>query len=185
MLVQGTYADFRPPVSCDRDDSVTHRELLELRFVYRRPSEPGVLSLEVRNDASTAAVIDAGVMLANGASQYVSAITMSLRDSAGVESEGSSLDPAGVAGRLDPLILCLPPGASTRLPLRLARYLFHRVGSASAVNLVGGERYTVRARLTARRPPASELNLDVKGLATLSYWTGTATSNGVTSGLSP
>jgi hypothetical protein len=140
-------------------------------------ADPEVLSLEVRNDTGVGALVDIGVMLANGTGQYPRNLTLLLRDSSGRESEGSSLDPGGVAGRLDPLVLALPPGASTRLPLRVSRYLFRGIGTSNVTSFAPGQRYAVRVKLTARQPSASELNLDVKGLASLAYWTGSAISN--------
>ena len=52
-------------------------------------SVPDVLSIEVRNVSATDVTIDIGIMLANGARQYRTAVTLSSRDSAGTEREGT------------------------------------------------------------------------------------------------
>src|SRR5262249_47591611 len=46
-------------------------------------AEPGSLTLEVRNTAPKDAVLNLGIMLANGARQYPSAITLTLTDANG------------------------------------------------------------------------------------------------------
>jgi hypothetical protein len=127
------------------------------------------VSVEIRNDGSSDVIVRIGIMLANGARQYPNAITLLVQDSAGVELEGTSIDPPGVAGRVDPLALPLPAGAAARVPLRLSRYVFHAAHRPGEVDL-GGERRAVRAKLTGHRPEGSELS---------SYWTGTAVSNTV------
>lgn len=130
----------------------------------------GVLSVEIRNDGSTDAMVDIGVMLANGTHQYPNAITLSLQDTGAAAVEGTSLDPAGVAGRLDPLLVPLPAGASIRVPLRLARYVFRAAGRRGTLELAGEQR-SIRAKLSGRRPGGSELS---------GYWTATAVSNPIT-----
>lgn len=140
---------------------------------------PDIVSLEITNDDSADAVIDAGVMLANGARQYPSAVRLIARDSRGHELVGTPIDPAIVAGRLDPLVVPLPAGASVRMPLRLSRYLFRGTGDSSGTGLGRGGRFVVRARLTGLGPDASHLNLDVKGLALMPYWRGTIESNAI------
>ena len=139
-----------------------------------------VLSIEVRNVSAADVTIDIGIMLANGARQYPTAVTLSSRDSAGTEREGTLIDPPGAAGRVDPFILSLPAGASFRLPLRLSRYMFTSTGTRDGSGLVRSRWYAIRARLTGRRPEAAELSLDVKGLALAPYWSETVISNAVT-----
>jgi hypothetical protein len=127
-------------------------------------------SVEIRNDGSTDVLVDLGIMLANGAHQYPNALTLVVSDSSRVEIEGTPIDPPGVAGRIDPLAIPLSAGAALRIPLRLSRYVFHAADRAGALDL-GGQRSTIRAKLTGRRPTRSEL---------VSYWTGSAVSNAIT-----
>jgi hypothetical protein len=127
-------------------------------------------SVEIRNDGSSDVLIQLGIMIANGAHQYPNAITLVLSDSNRVEIEGTLIDPPGVAGRVDPLVIPLPAGAAFRIPLRLSRYVFHAAGQAGELDF-GGQRRAIRAKLTGRRPDRSEL---------ISFWTGTAVSNAIT-----
>jgi hypothetical protein len=127
-------------------------------------------SVEIRNDGSSDVFIQFGIMIANGAHQYPNAITLVVSDSSRVEIEGTLIDPPVVAGRTDPLVIPLAAGAAFRVPLRLSRYFFHAVGRAGELDF-GGQRRTIRAKLTGRKPDRSEL---------VSIWTGTVMSNGIT-----
>jgi hypothetical protein len=86
------------------------------------PFEQGMATLEIRNIGDEDAVLDLGIMLANGARQYANAITLTMRDAAGQEYQGVLAEPAIVSGRLDPFIISLPKGANIRLPLQMSKY---------------------------------------------------------------
>jgi hypothetical protein len=57
------------------------------------PVERGEATLEIRNVGDTSAVLNLGIMLANGARQYAKAITLTLRDTAGREYQGVLAEP--------------------------------------------------------------------------------------------
>jgi len=142
---------------------------------------PDSLVLEIRNEGSSDAVLELGVALANGAYQYPTAIRLTLTDSHGATHGAELAQPAVVAGRLDPLIVPLPAGAARRLPLAFSKYAIRdRAGKLERFGLVSGEQYTVRAELKGLAVSASEVNLDMKGLSVVRYWTGMAASNPVT-----
>lgn len=137
------------------------------------------LSVEIRNDGPTDAVLDLGIMLANGARQYPRSVNLSVQDSAGVELEGTSIDPPVVAGRVDAFVVPLPRGAAFRLPLRLSRYFFHAAARPAEIAIPGGRRCTIRAKLTGIEADGSAPSVNARGLARASYWTGTAVSNAI------
>lgn len=140
-------------------------------------SEPSSLTLEVRNTASQDAVLNLGIMLANGARQYPSAITLTLIDAKGKVHQGVLAEPAFVSGRLDPFIVPLPHGASLSLALDLTKYALSTSGQIEDLRLDPTKPYTVQAQLTGKGVTQAEANLDVKGLALMPYWTGIAVSN--------
>jgi hypothetical protein len=136
--------------------------------------------LEVRNTAPRDAVLDLGIMLANGARQYPSAITLTLTDAEGRVHQGVLAEPGFVAGRLDPFIVPLPHGASLSFPLDLTKYALHASGQKEELRIDPTKPpYTVQAQFTGNAVTQAEANLDVKGLALMPYWTGIAVSNTV------
>lgn len=144
------------------------------------PFEQDEAILEIKNVGDKSAVLNLGIMLANGTRQYATAITLTLRDAAGREYHGVLAEPAMVAGRLDPLILPLPNGASFRLPLELSKYALYtgnRITDPPRADST--KQYTVQAQFTGRAVSQTEANLDVKGIALMPYWTGTIRSNPV------
>lgn len=144
-----------------------------------RSAEPGSVTLEVRNAGAKDAVLNLGIMLANGARQYPSAITLTLSDARGKVHEAVLAGPAIIAGRLDPLIVPLPHGASLRLPLDLTKYLLYAPGQLEDLAPDPTKPYKVQAKFTGKGVSQAEANLDVKGLALMPYWTGIVVSNTV------
>jgi hypothetical protein len=141
----------------------------------------GSVLLEIENQGASDAVLDLGVVLANGARQYPTAIRLTLTDSHGVTHRAQLAEPAAVAGRLDPFIVPLPAGAALRLPLALSKYaLYDSSAKLEQIGLAAYEQYTMSAELTGRGVGDTEANLDMKGLRLLRYWMGTAMSNTIT-----
>jgi hypothetical protein len=134
--------------------------------------------LEIRNTAPNDTVLNLGIMLANGGRQYPTSIALVLTDAEGKEHHGKLDEPAGVASRVDPLVVPLPSDASLKLPVELSRCLWYASGQLENFAFDPKQPYTLRARLTGRRvSPADEPNLDMKGIALMPYWTGAVVSN--------
>lgn len=134
--------------------------------------------LELRNTGSKDAVLNLGILLANGARQYPTAITLVLTDAAGREHHAEFAEPAGViAGRLDPFIAPLPSGASLQLPLRISQCSWYASGQLEDFAPDPNGRYIIQAQFTGKGVSQSEANLDAKGMALMPYWTGTVVSN--------
>ena len=143
------------------------------------PSALGSVTLELRNTGPKDAVLNLGAMLANGARQYPSAISLTLTDASGKVHQGVLAEPVIVAGRLDPFIVPLPHGASLILPLDLTKYVLYTSGQIEELRPDPTKPYMVRAQFTGKGVSQAEANLDVKGLALMPYWTGIALSNTV------
>ncbi len=139
--------------------------------------------LEVKNTGEKDAVLNLGIMLANGARQYPSAITLTLRDAEGREHQFVLFEPAVIAGRLDPFILPLPKGADMRLPIDLSKYLLmtdRHIEDPPRPDTT--KQYLVRAEFAGEGVTQAQANLDVKGLALMPFWLGKAVSNTVKTG---
>jgi hypothetical protein len=147
-----------------------------------RSEEPGGGTLEVRNTGPKDAVLNLGIMRANGARQYPTAITLVLTDAEGRQHHVELTEPALVGGRVDPFIVPLPTGASFELPLRLSKYAFYPSGDLKDFRPDPKQRYTVQAQLTGKGVSRAEANLDVKGIALMPYWAGAVASNAVVIG---
>jgi hypothetical protein len=147
-----------------------------------RSAEPGAM-IEVRNTAPKDAVLNLGIMLANGARQYPTAITLVLTDAEGKEHHAELAEPPGViGGRLDPFIVPLPSGASLKLPLHISKCFWYASGKLEDFEPDPQKHYTLQAQFTGKGVSQAEANLDVKGIALMPYWTGTVVSNAVVIG---
>ena len=142
-------------------------------------AKTGSVTLEVRNTGPKDTVLNLGIMLANGARQYPTAIRLTLTDAKGNVHQGVLAEPGIVTGRLDPFIVPLPRGASLILLLDLTKYVLYISGQIEEFRPDPKTPYTVQAQFTGQGLTQAEANLDVKGLALMPYWTGTAVSNTV------
>jgi hypothetical protein len=132
-------------------------------------------SVELRNAGEKDLVLNLGSMLANGKSQYPSAVVLTLTDSHGKSRRLELRRPAGVAGRVDPLVLPLPIGARFSIPVDLRNY-FAPVTEEFEIKLKRGA-YSIEAQLTGKGVSYDDANLDMKGLSAIPFWQGTVTSN--------
>jgi hypothetical protein len=131
--------------------------------------------VELRNAGESDLVLNVGMMLANGQKQYPNAVVLILTDAQG-KTRGLSLrEPAAVGGRVDPLVLPIPVGATFSIPVDLDKY-WAAASKEFDYKLKPGS-YSREARFTGKGVSQQEANLDVKGIALMSYWMGTVTSN--------
>ena len=131
--------------------------------------------VELQNAGKRDLTLNLGIALANGKKQYPDALVLLITDPEGKARQFDLIGPAGVAGRLDPLILPLPVGCTFSLPVDLGKYWAAQSKEFEYKFRPG--RYSIQARLTGRAVSQQEANLDVKGIALMPYWTDTATSN--------
>jgi hypothetical protein len=84
-------------------------------------------------------------------------------------------EPFFIFGRVDPLVVTLPAGATFSFPTDLDKY-WPLILKQQHEDLSPGD-YSLVAQFTGAGVTQAEANLDVKGLALMPYWKGTVTSN--------
>jgi hypothetical protein len=140
--------------------------------------EPHLFRVELHNSGTQDLVLDLGMALANGAKQYPNAIEFALTTSDGRILHLVPVNDLGmIGGRVDPLIVPLPSGATFSFLINLEKYLSPQEKDWK-LHLSRG-RYTLQAEYTGRAVPMTEANLDVKGIALMPYWVGRVASTPV------
>ncbi len=132
-------------------------------------------TVELRNAGEKDILLNLGSMLANGKSQYPSAIVLTLSDAHGKSRRLELRGPAGVAGRVDAFVLPIPIGARFSIPVNLRNY-WAPVTEEFEIKLERGA-YSIEAQLTGKGISYDDANLDMKGLSAMPFWQGTVTSN--------
>ncbi len=132
----------------------------------------GRLEAVLQNEGQKDVVLNVGVMLANGARQYPSAVRVVAIDAKGRE-HNLVIQPALVAGRLDPLVVPLRAGARYIVPLDLGAAVVQDKGTRLAPG-----RYRVRVAYKGARVPKTAVP-DMPGMALMNYWEGMVRSAAV------
>lgn len=137
--------------------------------------EQHLFRVELHNPGSHDLILDLGTTLANGAKQYLNAIEYAITTSDGRILHLVPIDEfAMIGGRVDPLIVPLPSGATFSFLINLEKYLAPNEKDWK-LHLSPG-RYTLQAEYAGRAVPMTEANLDVKGIALMPYWVGRVAS---------
>ena len=131
--------------------------------------------VELRNVGDHDLILNLGFIVANGRKQYPDAIVLTIVDPQGKARQFDLIGPAGVAGRVDPLILPLPGGSTFSFPVDLEKY-WPAASKEFEYKLQHGT-YSLESQFSGKTVSAQETNLDAKGIALMPYWTGTLTSN--------
>jgi hypothetical protein len=117
-----------------------------------------------------------GIVIGNDRKYWLKGLVATVRRDGAepVDLEYADLSVGTIAGRTDPWIVQLPPGASYSMPV-LTRYF-----SAVQRTRLGifSQPAEVQLRLTTRE--MGPLNLDVPGLQFIRTWVGTLTSDWIT-----
>ena len=129
----------------------------------------GRLEAAVQNTGKKDVVLNVGVMLANGARQYPSALHIVAID-AGERELRIVFGPTAVAGRHDPMVVPLPAGAWYAVPLDVSTATVQGKGT----RLPPGK-YRIRVIYEGTRVPKAAVP-DMPGLALMNYWEGRARS---------
>jgi hypothetical protein len=167
-----------------------HRDGFDRQVTLLRPSDrPGIAApkllltstgtptlfrVEMQNPSTQDLVLNLGLELANGREQYVDALEYTLTTPDGRVLHLESRGPGLIAGRIDPLIVPLPSGASYSFLVDLDECWAPKE-KILKLHLVPGS-YALRAEYTGRAVSEPEANLDVKGIALMPYWVGTVTA---------
>jgi hypothetical protein len=138
-------------------------------------SIPTQFRAELHNPGTTDLVLNLGIVLANGAKQYVDRVRFTLTMPGGKVFHLDPAGPAFIAGRLDPLIVPLPAGATFSFPIDLKKCTASKEKNWQLTFPQG--RYELRAQYTGERVPFADANLDVKGIALMTFWTGNVQSS--------
>jgi hypothetical protein len=140
------------------------------------PDEPCEFRVTLRNVGDRDLVLNLGVMLNNGRNQYVNAIQLLWTEDA---RDGGILlfmkSPAGVAGRMDDLVVPLPVGGSYCLEANFKDYWCPAPKRLKLEPRRG--RYEIAALY--KGSPARCLNADTQGIGLMPFWTGKVTSKPV------
>ena len=131
--------------------------------------------VELQNVGDDDLILNLGFMLANGRKQYPDAIILTIIDPQGKARQFDLIGHAGVAGRMDPLILPLPAGSIFSLRVDLDNY--RAAASKEFEYKFQRGTHSLEVQFSGKAVSSQEANLDVKGIALMPYWTGTVTSN--------
>jgi hypothetical protein len=165
-------------LSAGPESGQANQELkLTVRLDSNEVGEPKVpkFRVELQNAGENDLVVNLGIMLGNGKKQYPKEIFLILTDSQGKARRFDLRGPAGIAGRMDPLIVPLPAGSAFSIPVDLAKY-WPAASNEFDYKLKPGT-YFLRAQFSGKGLTQQEANLDETGLALMPYWTGSITSN--------
>ncbi len=131
--------------------------------------------VELHNTGNKDIVLNLGMMLANGKKQYADRIHLRLTEPDGKVLHLDMTNPVFIAGRIDPMVVPLPKGATLVLPIDLKDYWAPQE-KVWSLSLTPGQ-YALRAEYTGAAVPQRAANLDMQGIALMPYWTGTVESN--------
>jgi hypothetical protein len=145
-----------------------------LRISLIQEASPAHFRAELRNAGVQALTLNLGTMLDNGREQYVDRIHLLLTSDKGEQLHLQMAGPAMIMGRVDPLVVPLPPGATFTLPIDLRNYIALQE-KAWNLSLDPGH-YTLTAEYEGVGVSQASANLDMKGIALMPYWIGDVTS---------
>ena len=148
---------------------------ISLERTLGKHSKTPEFALELRNVSETDLILNLGVMLANGKRQYLTAVTFRLTEMPGKSRKLSLREPMLISGRVDPLIVPLPAGASFSIPINLDQYWAAESQEFDYRPHPGS--YSLEAEFTGKGVSQQEANLDVKGIALMPFWEGIVKSN--------
>ena len=155
-------------------DSTAESRSNHLQLKLIRETTEGRFRAELRNAGDEALVLNLGMMLANGRMQYADRIHLLLTASDGKQLHLDRLDPPTINGRVDPMVVPLPPGAAMTLPIDLRNYIAPQENVWDLALTAG--RYSLSAAYKGEGVSQRSANLDMKGIALMPFWTGDAVS---------
>jgi hypothetical protein len=132
------------------------------------PTSMPSFRVELLNSGESDFVLNLGLMLANGNKQYPTKIVLIVTDAADKSRQFSLIEPGGIAGRVDALVVPLPAGSSFSIPVRLGKYW--AAASMEFDYKFKAGTYYIEAQL---------MGTDAGGFAipAMPYWKGTIVSN--------
>lgn len=76
------------------------------------PTSTPTFRVELFNSSESDFALNLGLMLANGIKQYPTKILLTVTDAGGKSRQFSLIEPGGIAGRVDALVVPLPAGST-------------------------------------------------------------------------
>jgi len=140
-----------------------------LKLVATRTEGTSIVIASLINSGSQPLILNVGMMLANGRQQFAERVQLQLTTPEGRLLHLRMRGPPAIAGRVDYMIVPLPPGASYSLQLDLNQYCAPQE-EVWRLDLHRGT-YTLRAEYTG--VGVSRTNLDMPGISLMPCWTGT------------
>ena len=155
------------------DGIKTKPDSLQLKLLQKAPGQ--LFSVELHNRGSQALILNLGMMLANGREQYPDKIRLQLTGPNNKLFHLEMTGPGMIAGRIDPMVLPLPSGATFALMIDIEHY-YAPATKRWKLNLSPGH-YTLRAEYTGVGISQRAANFDMLGVALMPFWTGRVQSN--------
>jgi hypothetical protein len=167
-----------------------HRDSFDQQLTLRRPPKPpssiaptlllastgtpALFRVEIHNPDNQDLTLNLGIELANGTRQYPNAMSFKLTTPDGRILHLEPVGPHIIAGRVDPMIVPLPAGATFSFLVDLNEY-FAPKEKALHLTFPSGS-YTLQAEYSGKATPLGQTNSDVSEIALMNYWVGTSTS---------
>ena len=145
---------------------------LELSLIQE--ASPAHFRAELRNEGVQAVVLNLGFMLGNGREQYAYRIRLLLTGAHGEQLHLEMLMPPTINGRVDTMVVPLPPGATFTLPIDLRNYIAPQEKVWDLALPAG--RYMLTAEYKGEGVSEAPVNLDMQGIALMPFWIGDLTS---------
>ncbi|HXN20827.1 MAG TPA: hypothetical protein VN875_21020 [Candidatus Binatus sp.] len=168
-LFLGGFSAALKPSQQTRGDIVSGLQLTIYLDQEKVGSKKPKFRVELRNAGEDDLVLNLGFML--GGKQYPDAIVLTLGDTHGKSRPLQLREPFTVAGRVDPLVLPLPAGATFSISVDFEKYLIMPRPEESDFGLQAGT-YTLEAQFTGKGVRPEDFNHGV-----MAYWQDTVTSN--------
>jgi len=151
-------------------DSTVELQSGHLEFNVIQETTEARFRAELHNAGTQALVLNLGAMLGNGRKQYANSIHLLLISAHGKQLHLELLEPPTINGRVDPMVMPLPPGATFTLLIDLRNYIAPRE-KVWDLALDAGD-YTLTAEYKGVGVSQASSNLDMKGIALMPYWIG-------------
>jgi hypothetical protein len=142
-----------------------------LQLSLIQEASPAHFRAELRNAGVQAVVLNLGMMLGNGREQYAERIRLLLTGAHGEQLHLEMTGPTTINGRVDTMVVPLPPGATFTLPIDLRNYNAWREKVWDLALPAG--RYTLTAEYKGEGVSQISANGDT---ALMPFWIGDITS---------
>jgi hypothetical protein len=174
LVFLGGFSPEAKPSQQTRGDIVSSLQLTVYLDQEEAGSENPKFRVELRNSGEDDLILNLGFLL--GWKQYPAAIVLTLRDTHGKSRPVHVREPFTVSGRMDPMVLPLPAGATFSIPVDFDKYQVMTRPEESQFRLEAGT-YTLGAQFTDKGGSQEHLNGCEKGNPVMISRQDTVTSN--------